>query len=145
MRVRPLLLALAGLALAPLAWAQYGDISDLKLLKPEDREDVKRTPPPKGAVVLFDGKSLDGWVQRGNPKEPAKWKLVDGGAIKVEIEGLTLEDRVTNVITTRLAEAPLVTAAEPFRMEGPGLRGEAPRGRLEPMAGGCRIRLQGKG
>lgn len=71
--------------------------------------------------------------------------LLDGGAIKVEIEGLTLEDRVTNVITTRLAEAPLVTAAEPFRMEGPDLRGEAPRGRLEPMAGGCRIRLQGKG
>ena len=39
--------------------AQYGDISDLKLAKPEDKEDVKSVPPPKGAVVLFDGKSLD--------------------------------------------------------------------------------------
>ncbi len=63
--------------------AQYGDISDLKLLKPEDKEDVKSSSPPEGALVLFDGKSLDGWVQRNNPKEKAAWKLLDGGIAEV--------------------------------------------------------------
>ena len=44
--------AFLGLVVASAGQAQYGDISDLKLLKPQDREDVKSTPPPKGAVVF---------------------------------------------------------------------------------------------
>jgi rubredoxin len=74
--------AVLGLVAAAAGHAQYGDISDLKLLKPQDKEDVKSTPPPKGAVVLFGGKSLDGWVQRKDGKSPAKWKLVGGGAMQ---------------------------------------------------------------
>ncbi|HZT83209.1 MAG TPA: DUF1080 domain-containing protein [Gemmataceae bacterium] len=31
---------------------------------------------PKGAVVLFDGKDLSGWVTRGG--KPAEWKVEDG-------------------------------------------------------------------
>jgi hypothetical protein len=75
--MRTWLAGVALLAIATAARAQYGDISDLKLLKPEDKQDVKGTPPPPGAVVLFDGKNLDGWVKR-NGQDAAAWKLVDG-------------------------------------------------------------------
>ncbi|HTU20071.1 MAG TPA: DUF1080 domain-containing protein [Gemmataceae bacterium] len=60
----------------------YGDISDLKINKPEDKEDVKSVPAPKDAVVLFDGKSFDSWV--GRDGKPVGWKLVDGGAMQVQ-------------------------------------------------------------
>ena len=79
--MRPLFwtLAFAGFALAQQA--PYGDISDLKLAKPEDKQDVKSTPPPKDAIVLFDGKSLDGWLKRDG-KDKATWKLLDGGIMQ---------------------------------------------------------------
>jgi len=67
-------------ALSP-AFAQYGDISDLKLLKPEDKVDAKSTPPPAGAIILFDGKSLDGWLHRDG-KKPAHWKVLDNGVME---------------------------------------------------------------
>jgi hypothetical protein len=73
----------AALALAGLAAAQYGDVSDIKALKPEDRVDVKSEPAPPGAEVLFDGTSLDGWVGRNDGK-PARWKLLPGGVMQVE-------------------------------------------------------------
>ena len=73
----------AVLAVTAPALAQYGDIGDLKLLKPEDKRDIESTPAPKGAVVLFDGKNLDQWVSRNDPKKPATWKLVEGAAVQV--------------------------------------------------------------
>src|SRR2546423_18474 len=82
MRTWLLSVALLALTAAP-ALAQYGDISDVKLIKPEDKDHVKSTPPPKGAVVLFDGKGLDSWVKT-NGKDAAAWKLVDGGAMEVK-------------------------------------------------------------
>jgi hypothetical protein len=73
----------AGLALTAAGQNPYGDIGGLKLLKPEDKEDVKSVPPPAGAVVLFDGKSLDGWKRRDS-KDPAGWKVLDGGILAVQ-------------------------------------------------------------
>jgi 3-keto-disaccharide hydrolase len=71
-------------ALTAPTFAQYGDISGVKVIKPEDKEDVHSTPPPVGATILFDGKSLDHWVSRNDPKKPAAWKLVEGGAMQVQ-------------------------------------------------------------
>jgi len=68
------------------ARAQYGDLGDFKLNKPEDKEDVKSTPPPKDAIVLFDGKNLDAWTKQDGKSE-AHWKLVDGNAMQVEKGG----------------------------------------------------------
>jgi hypothetical protein len=56
----------------------YGDISDLKILKPEDKVDAKSTPAPDGAIVLFNGESLEGWLKRDG-KGKAPWKLLDKG------------------------------------------------------------------
>jgi rubredoxin len=81
--VAVLLSALVTLGLATFAEAQYGDISDVKIAKPEDKVDVKSTPAPKDATVLFDGKSLEGWVRRDN-KEAPTWKLVEVGAVEAK-------------------------------------------------------------
>jgi hypothetical protein len=64
------------------AVAQYGDLGDLKIAKPEDKIDVPSTPSPKGAFVLFDGKDLAAWVQTDS-KSPPTWKLLPGGVLEV--------------------------------------------------------------
>jgi hypothetical protein len=59
-----------------------------------DLQPVARTSPtagerpPSGAVVLFDGRDLNGWAKKSGKDwltedGPAKWKLVDGGAVEV--------------------------------------------------------------
>jgi hypothetical protein len=78
-RVFTLLLLLGSTGLAV---AQYGDISDVKLNKPEDKVDIKSTPPPDGAIILFNGKDLDNWTKTDG-KGPNEWKLLDGGIMEV--------------------------------------------------------------
>jgi hypothetical protein len=63
----------------------YGSIDDVKLLKPEDKIDMPSVPPPAGAIVLLDGKSLDGWTHKDGT--PVRWKLLESGAIEVVKSG----------------------------------------------------------
>jgi hypothetical protein len=82
--IRILASALLALTIASAAHAQnlYGSIADLKLAKQEDAKDMPSVAPPKDAIVLFDGKSLDGWTKRDG-KSPAQWKILDGGIMQV--------------------------------------------------------------
>lgn len=74
--------ALAFTASPGFAQDPYGSIADLKLAKADDGKDMPSVKAPKDAVVLFDGKSLDGWLKRDG-KSLAHWKILDGGILQV--------------------------------------------------------------
>ena len=82
-----LLLALIVLALlvAPLCAQQPAapgapKPQDTEVWEPEPKvvtPGATDSQPPSDAIVLFDGKNLDEWVQN-NDKSPAKWSVADG-------------------------------------------------------------------
>jgi hypothetical protein len=78
MRRIPLIASGAALFFAgALAFAQYEGTGDLKIDKPEDKQDVKPVPAPEGAIVLFNGKDASDWTGEDGKSE-AKWAVVDG-------------------------------------------------------------------
>lgn len=77
---------------AATAEAQYGPLGQFKAAKPEDLKDVPVVPPADGAIVLFDGKSLDHWVALDG-KSPAPFQLAEGGAMQVQPHGGGIKTR----------------------------------------------------
>jgi hypothetical protein len=63
----------SGLVLLALAGGVL--LTALGAVRAEDKKDKEKTYP-KGAIVLFDGKDLSGWVGRGDKE--AGWKVEDG-------------------------------------------------------------------
>ncbi len=77
-----LLLLSSPLAIAGGDAAAYGPIDAVKLLRPSDKVDMPSVPAPQGAIVLFDGKSLDAWTKR-NGKSSAGFKVLGNGVMQV--------------------------------------------------------------
>jgi hypothetical protein len=76
--------ALVALTLLFSPFAGYAADADLwklddkfKPAKPEDLKGAEGAKPPKGAIVLFDGKDFSKWVKT-NGKDEVKWTLKDG-------------------------------------------------------------------
>lgn len=67
-------------------FAQWKLDDKFRALKPADLEDVKSTPAPDGALVLFDGKSVDAWVKKDG-KGKVEWKLTEGAMEGVKGHG----------------------------------------------------------
>lgn len=73
----------ASLGAAPAPSADpYGDISGLKLARPDDGLDAPSEKAPAGAIVLFNGSNLDAWTKARGEGTP-NWSLVGGGAMQV--------------------------------------------------------------
>ena len=79
--MRRLLSVFAALALAAPAFGQWTLDDQFKAAKPDDLVDVKPTPAPEGAVVLFDGTDAAKWAKRAGGGE-VMWKLRDGGVME---------------------------------------------------------------
>jgi hypothetical protein len=84
-------------ALSGEGWSGVIQREHLTVAKDSKRVDLRHltrssptmgAKPPVGAVALFDGSSLDAWAKKSGKDwlaedGPAKWKLVEGGAMEV--------------------------------------------------------------
>jgi len=83
--------------------------------------------PPAGAVVLFDGKSLDAW-QPSSGKGDVKWKLVEGDAMQVNGGDIKTRDKFADFKLHIEFRTPYMPTASG---QGRGNSGVYPRGRYE--------------
>jgi hypothetical protein len=87
-------------ALAGPAHAQFTDTGSLKIARPQDKQDVKPAPPPRGAKVLFDGtaESLKAnWAKQDGGGEPA-WSIEPGGAMQIRGGSIVTKEKYNQPI-----------------------------------------------
>ena len=63
---------------APAAAAEVPAVPEYKIVENPQVDLSKFKTDAEGYVVLFDGKSLDGWRGYGKDKVPARWTIEDG-------------------------------------------------------------------
>ena len=87
------LVVVAALIAAPLLAQQPGPKpkpEDTEVWQPEPKvvtPGVQNTSAPSDAIILFDGKNLDEWVQNKD-KSPAKWTVADGAMVVSKVKGV---------------------------------------------------------
>ena len=75
-----------------LFFASAATLSLAAAEEPRPNDSTLGAKPPEGAVVLFDGKSLDGWV-KSDGKTPAAWPVEDGILHVGKGQGSIMTDR----------------------------------------------------
>ena len=81
------------------ARAQFDTTGDLKIARPQDKQDAKSTPAPHGAKVLFDGSEQSlkqNWAKQEGVGEPA-WE-VKGGAAQVKGGSIVTKEKFNDPI-----------------------------------------------
>ena len=88
MRTRFRALTLFGLLGLSLCIVPLVGCEDAGARKPAGKmdlvDDMSPTPPPPGAIVLFDGKDTSAWQAGG---KPCGWKVLDDGSMEVVPKG----------------------------------------------------------
>ena len=66
--------------------AQFDGTGDLKIARPQDKQDVKAAPAPRGASVLFDGTAdslRNNWEKQDGGGEPT-WEIKPPGVMQIK-------------------------------------------------------------
>ena len=113
------------------AHAQYGDISNVKLARAEDKQDVLPSPAPVGAKVLFDGteKSLrENWEKEEGGGAPT-WELKPGGAAQAGGGSIVSKEKIAGPVRVHVEFRTPYLPNEPIH--GHGNSGVYLQGRYE--------------
>ncbi len=97
-----------------VANAQWKLDDTFKPKSPDDLVDVKSSPAPEGATVLFDGKSVEKWT-KSDRKSPVTWKLSNDAMEGYKGHG--------DIVTTELFDGSFTLHLEfrvPYEAKGQG-------------------------
>ena len=93
-------IAVATLIVALAVHGQFSGFGGVNIAKPEDKEDVKSPPAPRGAKVLFDGTAASlkaNWEKQDGGGEPT-WEIKSGGAMQIKGGSIVTRDKYNEPI-----------------------------------------------